>query len=74
MKTLDALSQKILSYEYPYAVGYLRRDRAAAAIEDLLAEAEISTSERPRTVAYAGPDGAPRWAIVLTDTALQAYA
>lgn len=59
--------------EYVYARGKLTCDAAEDRIEALICEGEISPAERPRAARYTLEDGAERWAIVLTDTALAAY-
>lgn len=73
MKTTPTLEQKLKAAEYVYARGYPTAARAEAALYDAMAEGEIAASEKPRLVSYARDNGT-RWAIVLTDTALAAYA
>lgn len=68
------LNQKLKPAEYVYSRGKLTRDVAEQKIMDFISDGEISFCEMPRAVRYTLPDGAVRWAIVLTDTALAAYA
>ena len=73
MKVTPTLEQKLKAAEYVYARGYRTAARADDALDDAMADGEVSHGERPRIVSYAG-DAGTRWAIVLTDTALAAYA
>lgn len=72
MKARPELSQLIKHNEYVYSRGKLTREIAEDRIVDLMSEGEISECEKPRAVRYTAPEGAARWAIVLTDTALHA--
>ena len=73
MKPTPTLNQKLGPCEYVYSRGAATADRAEQIIENLLCEGEISLCEKPRVVAYQNSDGATRYAVALTDTALTAY-
>ena len=71
MRIKSELRQRIRAAEYVYSTGKLTRDAAETRIEALVSEGDISPAEKPRAVSYRAPSGAVRWAIVLTDTALE---
>ncbi len=72
MKPTPTLEQKLKPAEYAYARGFGSYEKARDKLDDLLSFCEVSESERPRIVCYVAA-GFTFWAIVLADTALEAY-
>jgi len=71
-KPKPSLSQVRKASEYAYHCGIRTEERAEELIEEYMSEGDISPSEKPRVAKYyLGLD--KRFAIVLTDTGLEAY-
>lgn len=57
--------------EYLFSRGHGTRDRALGVIEDAFAAGTVSPCEKPRVVAYTNGDGARRYAVAVTNTAME---
>lgn len=73
MKPRPTLAQKIKPAEYLYAWGYASLDAACDSADNMIADCEVSRCERPRVIGYTNEAGARRWAVALTDTALEEF-